>query len=102
MTFLELVDKWVKEQGWWSYHQVSTLNGKEDGYLDIARRDPLGSSNWPQPPRRRDAPAAPWITLWADGAWEMYGDYPERDDQKLHPADPDFFLNLKYLIVTKT
>lgn len=96
MTFLTLVNEWAKNQGWWSDHQTGFYLEKEDGYLNIGKKDPLDPAYGYASPRRS------YLTLWADGAWDLNGEYPVDKDQKLSPADPDFFINLKYLIVTKT
>ena len=95
MTFLTLVNSWAKDQGWWTDFQPGFLDGKEDGYLNIGKKNPLDPAYGYASPRRR------FFTLWANGAWDLDGEYPDDDDQRLEPADPDFFINLKYLIVTK-
>jgi hypothetical protein len=89
---LDIVETWAKSKGWWTYCQhAMTPDRKEDGYLNIAKHDP-----WAHNTNMRV------ITLWADMRWQMNGEYPDNDNQKLEPADPDFFLNLEYLIITKT
>lgn len=90
MSILDLVETWAKGKGWWTHIQHATLDGREDGYLNIAKHDP-----WAQGDLNV-------LTLWADARWELNGEYPDNDNQKLEPADPDFFLNLEYLIITKT
>ena len=89
MHFLELTEIWAKENGWWTW----LCGPVEDGYLHIAKYDPfITSESLIEPPRV--------FTLWANGAWDLNGEYPTDDKQRLEPADPDFFLNLKYLVVT--
>lgn len=96
INILDLVESWAKNKGWWTFKATPS----EDGYLYICKQNPY---TW-------EPEGAFWVptrtknifTFWANAKWDMNGEYPDNDGQKLEPADPDFFLNLEYLIVTKT
>jgi hypothetical protein len=90
MNILDLVESWAKSKGWWTFKTTKS----EDGYLYVAKHDPY--SRWDVHYR------GPIFTLWPNNAWDMNGEYPNDPTQKLEPADPDFFLKLEHLVVTKT
>lgn len=96
MNILDFVEEWAKSKGWWTFKTTKS----EDGYLYISKQNPW---TWESqglrsvPTQYKDI-----FTLWSNNAWDMNGDYPDDPAQKLEPADPDFFLNLEYLIITKT
>lgn len=83
MRLVDLVEEWATKKNWWCFKNHVDITGVDTVYINISKR--------------KDPKTAGVVTLYDNGNVDCVG-----GERRLAPADPDFFLNLEYLVIEYT